>query len=192
MIKVIYLTIKLEHMNNNGLMVSVWGPVGWKYLHSVAHGYPVNPQEFDTKNGFPPGTTENNYKMFFKFVGKTLPCRLCRDSYGIFTGENPIRLQSRQELTRWLWEIHNKVTDKIDHTREHPTFESVSELYESFRANCPNKPDAKGCTEPVDKNTKKRCRITIEPIPVLYMDCHLLKITVILSIIAFLYMRYYY
>ena len=178
-------------MEKNGLMVSVWGPVGWKYLHSVAYGYPVNPLEHDAKNGLASGTTENNYKIFFTFVGKTLPCGLCRESYSKFITENPIRATSRSDLTRWVWEIHNMVNEKLGNGDKNESFEETNAFYESFRANCPKGSGAKGCTEPVDKNTKKRCRVTIEPIVPLYMDCSLLKIMIILSIIAFLFSRKY-
>ena len=176
-------------MEKNGLMVSVWGPVGWKYLHSVSYGYPVNPLEYDAKNGLPSGTTENNYKMFFTFAGKTLPCGLCRESYAKFITQNPIRAKSRDDLTLWLWEIHNMVNDKLGVTYTDNSFENVKKCYESFRANCPKGTEAKGCTEPVDKNSKKRCRVTIEPIVPLYMDCSLLKITIIFSLLALLYSK---
>ena len=176
-------------MEKNGLMVSVWGPVGWKYLHSVAYGYPVNPLEYDAINGLANGTTENNYKIFFTFAGKTLPCGLCRESYARFLTQNPIRSKNRDELTRWLWEIHNMVNDKLGLTYTDNSFENVNTFYESFRANCPKGSGAKGCTEPIDKNSKKRCRVTIEPIVPLYMDCSLLKIIIILSIITFLISR---
>lgn len=175
-------------MDNNGLMVSVWGPVGWRYLHCVSFGFPVNPRAYDAEKGLVPGTTENNYRVFFSLAGKTLPCRLCRESYEKFISDNPIRTGSRQELTRWLWEIHNMVNKKLG--IDEPTFfEEVTELYESFRANCPKGPKAKGCTEPVLKNTKKRCRVTIEPLVPLYMDCSVLMVTILLSVLAFLYVR---
>ena len=128
----ITLLILQQIMEKNGLMVSVWGPVGWKYLHSVAYGYPVNPLEYDAKNGLASGTTENNYKIFFTFVGKTLPCGLCRESYAKFITENPIRAKSRDELTRWLWEIHNMVNEKLGNGDKNEPFENTKEFYESF------------------------------------------------------------
>lgn len=119
------------------MMVSRWGPPGWKYLHSVAHGYPESPSEYDAQK----------YKIFFTAVGKTLPCRLCRESYVNFVTENPVRTGSRQELTRWLWEIHNKVNDKLGRTYKTSDFDSTTKYYESFRAKCSNTPNSKGCTD---------------------------------------------
>lgn len=172
-------------------MVSVWGPVGWKYLHSVAHGYPIDPVQFDVKNDNIVGTTARNYKIFFTQVGNTLPCRLCRESYIELIKGNPVRTQSREELTQWLWEIHNKVNEKLGRTYKKNDFESIRDVYESYRANCSYNPTSKGCTEPIMSHTKKRSRVTIEPLSPLFVECSLLKITIVLSIIAFLYMEYH-
>lgn len=132
---------------NNGMMVSRWGPPGWKYLHSVAHGYPESPSEYDKLHKNPLGSTESNYKMFFTLVGKTLPCRLCRESYVKFVRENPVRTGSRQELTRWLWEIHNRVNDKLGRKYKSSDFDSTTKYYESFRAKCSNTSNSTGCTD---------------------------------------------
>ena len=161
---------------NNGMMVSMWGPPGWKYLHSVAHGYPVSPSEYDLLNGNAAGSTESVYKTFFSLVGKTLPCRLCRESYSQFVRENPVRTGSREELTRWLWEIHNKVNDKLG--RAQYDFDSTSNYYESFRAKCSNS-KSKGCTEPLHP---VKSLLTSTPIRTKI-------ITVIFIFVALLYLR---
>ena len=163
-------------------MVSMWGPPGWKYLHSVAHGYPVSPSDYDLLHGNPAGSTESAYKMFFSLVGKTLPCRLCRGSYVQFVRENPVRTGSREELTRWLWEIHNKVNDKLGRAYKYSDFDSTTNYYESFRAKCSNS-KSKGCTEPLHP-VKSRCTIlTATPLRK-NMMC-----LIFLSLVAFLYWR---
>ena len=149
---------------NNGLTVSTWGPVGWLYIHSVSFGYPVNPELFDTENGNPIGTTENNYRMFFKYVGKTLPCKYCRESYDKFFEEIPIRLENRDSLTEWVWGIHNKVNEKLEKSYSDSDFDTVKKKYESFRAKCSASLNTKGCTEPVDNEPKKICKIVIRPV----------------------------
>lgn len=138
------------------MMVKMWGPAGWRFLHSVAHGFPESPSDFDMNNGSPPGTTESNYKIFFTMVGKTLPCGLCRNSYNEFILENPIRTGSRAELTKWLWEIHNKVNEKLG--REYPKsdYDTVFAFYERSRASCSSNSNAKGCTDPMYKKTSRR------------------------------------
>lgn len=165
---------------NNGMTTSTWGPVGWVYLHSVSFGYPVSPSEFDSSNGNPVGTTENNFRMFFKYVGKTLPCKYCRESYDKFFAELPIRLESRETLTRWLWEIHNKVNNKLDAEYHDSDFESVTRKYESFRAKCTHTPETKGCTEPVKNETKKVCKVVVRPVSSMVCPYAVSKITTIL------------
>lgn len=166
---------------NNGMLVSMWGPPGWRYLHSVAHGYPESPADYDSLHENPVGSTESNYKMFFSMVGKTLPCRLCRDSYIQFVSENPVRAGSRQELTRWLWEIHNKVNEKLGRTYEFADFDSTTKYYEGFRAKCT--PNSKGCTEALHP-IRNRCFIIIS-----YMNNRIPVILLVLSLFAFLLCR---
>ena len=173
-------------MPNDGMLVSEWGPPGWKFLHSVAHGYPESPSEFDTKNGSPPGTTESSYKSFFNLIGRTLPCGLCRESYVEFVSVNPVRATSREDLTKWLWEIHNKVNDKLNRTYKNSDFKSVTKTYESFRAKCSKDLRSKGCTEPLHQ---QGCRITVPPFAPIHMECFPLKMMLIFSILAFLYSR---
>lgn len=129
------------------MMVSMWGPPGWRYLHTVAHGYPESPTAYDSLNENPVGSTESNYKIFFTFVGKTLPCRICRESYTKLVSENPVRTESRRELTRWLWEIHNGVNKKLGRTYKESDFNSITKYYEKFRAKCSHSPDSTGCTQ---------------------------------------------
>jgi hypothetical protein len=147
---------------NGGMMVSMWGPPGWRFLHSVAHGYPESPSDFDEKNGIPLGTTELNYKNFFTLIGSTLPCGLCRESYVNFIAENPIRASSRADLTKWLWEIHNKVNQKLGREYAKSDFESVYQFYERYRAKCSPSSDAKGCTDPLyGKKSKHGMRLRL-------------------------------
>lgn len=148
-------------MQNNGLITQVWGAPGWLYLHSVSFGYPINPDEYDEKNDFEPGTTRANYKRFFSSVGDTLPCKYCRNSYKEYISEDPIQLDSREDLTMWLWRIHNRVNLKLgkEYDLDEITYEKVVEKYEEFRANCSKK--SKGCTDQIN-NKPKECKIIIK------------------------------
>lgn len=114
---------------NNGLMTKIWGPPGWKFLHSVTFGYPIEP------------TTEHkkSYKQFFKLAGEVFPCGACRDSYKRFIGPgsdteltNKI-MKNRKNLTKWLFNIHNKVNDKLD-KKYGITYNNIKDIYESYRA----------------------------------------------------------
>lgn len=148
--------------NNNGLCTSTWGSPGWFFLHCVAAGYPVDPDEYDEIRGNTRGHTRRNYSSFFKNTGHVLPCRFCRESYMKFIAELPIEeyLHSRQKLFEWLFIIHNKVNKKIG-AREETNLQAVVDRYERFRASCHDNKSL-GCTEPAKTNTKMKCTVVVE------------------------------
>ena len=151
---------------DNGLMTRLWGPSGWLFLHCITFGYPykinpTNPEHLEK---------QNDYYRFFYYLGKVLPCKYCRESYmEFFTQISPMsRLGTRKEFTKWLYDIHNLVNDKLGVPKcDVPSFEEVEERYQSFRAACKpltetQKKDnaAKGCIAPED-GKPKRCVIKV-------------------------------
>lgn len=142
------------------MQTNVWGPVGWSFLHCVAHGFPESPREFDVETGLPTGTTAARYKAFFLSLGHVLPCKYCRESYISYVHETPPLTESRASLTRWLWEIHNRVNAKLGVEYDGADFNTVCAKYESFRAKCSDK-SLLGCTTPDANRTKKRSRVII-------------------------------
>ncbi len=151
-------------MSTSGLCTSVWGSPGWLFLHSIAAGYPVNPDEYDAQEGNPLGHTRKVYTDFFTNTGGVLPCRFCRDSYKLFIKEIPISdyIHSRESIFEWLFIIHNKVNKKLG-IKEEDDLSRVVSKYESFRAKCSKDSNAKGCTIPSGDNVKMKCRLVIEP-----------------------------
>jgi len=148
-----------EDYSKNGMMVKTWGPAGWVFLHCIAQNYPQQPTS----------KQQIDYFNFFKMVGNVLPCRYCRDSYQQYIKEpstllNKNVMSNRQTMTRWLYDIHNKVNKKLEVT-DIPTFEEVTEKYESFRSKCTKSPNViekivkKGCTDPLS-GYRKKCQIT--------------------------------
>ena len=120
---------------DNGLMTRLWGPSGWLFLHCVSFGYPykIDPtnQEHLEK--------QNDYYRFFYYLGKVLPCKYCRISYmEFFTKHSPMnKLGTRKEFTKWLYDVHNMVNEKLGVPDcEVPKFEEIEERYQSFRAAC--------------------------------------------------------
>lgn len=79
----------------------VWGPPAWTFLHSVTLNYPENPTIKD----------KENYNNFFNLLGEILPCDKCKRHYKENIKEMPIKLESREEITEWLFNIHNKVNE---------------------------------------------------------------------------------
>ena len=99
-----------------------------------------------------------------------MPCKYCRDSYMDFIKENPIdnNLNSRNDLTKWLYNIHNKVNNKLGVPECNiPDFSNVKNIYESYRAKCKKTTKderennlAKGCVTPAD-GTARKCFLKI-------------------------------
>ena len=81
------------------MKADIWGPAGWLFLHSITLNYPENPTQLD----------KDNYSVFFASIQNTLPCEKCKEHYKNNIYENPIRLNSREDLVKWLIEIHNEV-----------------------------------------------------------------------------------
>ena len=145
---------------DNGLMTRLWGPSGWLFLHCVTFGYPfkidpTNPEHL---------AKQNDYYRFF-YLGKVLPCKYCRNSYDEFFATNsPMRhLGSREELSKWLYNVHNLVNDKLGvPTCERPTYDEIKARYEEFRAACKpltekerNDKAGKGCIAPASGKPKR-------------------------------------
>lgn len=130
---------------NNGLITKLWGPPAWEYLHSVSFGYPMEPTD----------EQKNNYKNFFLNVGHTLPCKFCRNSYNDFINSNDTKLnendlKNRENLSRWLYRMHEKINNKLNITYN-TTYEQLANRIESYRSKC-GKIDKKkkGCVTPLN------------------------------------------
>jgi len=146
---------------DNGMMTKVWGPPGWLFLHCVAFGYPYtinsNKEEHLIR--------KNKTKLFFYIIGYILPCKYCRESYQDYMKQFPVdyHLDSRKNLTKWLYVIHNKINNKLGVPKcGIPSYEDYVKEYEQFRAKCSKTTDAerinnmaKGCVVPADGTTKK-------------------------------------
>ena len=146
---------------DNGLMTRLWGPSGWLFLHCVTFGYPfkidpTNPEHL---------AKQNDYYRFFYYLGKVLPCKYCRNSYDEFFATNsPMRhLGSREELSKWLYDVHNLVNDKLGVPAcERPSYDEIKARYEEFRAACKpltekerNDKAGKGCIAPASGKPKR-------------------------------------
>lgn len=158
---------------DNGLMTRLWGPSGWLFLHCITFGYPF---KIDTTNK-EHLEKQKDYYNFFYYLGKVLPCKYCRDSYMNFFADNsPLtHLGSRKELTKWLYDVHNLVNDKLGVPQcERPSFDEIENIYQSFRASCKPLTEAqrqdnagKGCVAPADGKPKRSVIKVVEydPLP---------------------------
>lgn len=151
---------------NNGMMTTLWGPSAWIFIHSVGHGYPLEPSQ-DHKN---------NYRQFFESLSDVLPCKYCRESFKQFitTGDTKLTddiFKNRDSLTEWLYNIHEKVNNKLGVTYG-LTLDEVRAKYESFRSKCSTKPakQEKGCVTPLDTKANAYKKMYIKDCPIIPYD----------------------
>lgn len=97
---------------------NIWGPGAWTFLHSVTLNYPKRPTYLD----------KQRYSQFFNDIQYILPCPICKQHYKLNLKENPIQLDSRDNLVRWLVLIHNKVNQK-----NNKRMWSLDEFYEKYK-----------------------------------------------------------
>jgi hypothetical protein len=101
-----------------------WGQVFWETLHIISFAYPENPTASDKENMY----------NFFKYMGTALPCKECREHYTKnFEKLNILNsLNSRDDLTKWVYDLHNIVNKQLNKTNI-PTYKEVVDKYESMR-----------------------------------------------------------
>ena len=81
---------------------NIWGNHAWLFLHTITLNYPDHPTKFD----------KEYYKQFFESLSHVIPCDVCKSHYKQNIRKNPIQLDSKETLTKWLYKIHNLVNIK--------------------------------------------------------------------------------
>jgi hypothetical protein len=114
----------------SGYSPKLWGRNLWHLLAIISYSYPENNVNEKLKI---------DMYNFFMNLGTILPCADCKDHYNalIPTLQLEKHLDSRASLSRFVYDLHNTVSDKIGSTSPRPTYEEVSKLYNSLRSeNC--------------------------------------------------------
>ena len=150
-----------EFNSGNGMLTSVWGPAIWFSLHTISFNYPVNPSEEE----------KIRYYKYFKYLGKVLPCKYCRDNYVKNLNDSNFSIdvfKNRETLSRWVYNLHETV-NKMLGKNSGLSYEQVRNRFEHFRARCLSKEKDKdpkalesGCTKPLYGH-KSKCIINIVP-----------------------------
>lgn len=88
-----------------------WGPAGWDQLGPVAYKYDTIRNRLSTEH-------KNTYAIIHKIhlsnTENMLPCKYCRESYHTYVLEEPVdKPLLTGNLNRWMYDIHNKVNDKL-------------------------------------------------------------------------------
>jgi hypothetical protein len=95
-----------------------WGPSAWKFLHAVTFAYPNDPGH----------NTKVKYLTFFKLLKYVLPCATCRRGYTHDASDLSLdKLKSRDTLSRWLVDVHNRVNVRLG--KRVKLYEDIKKLY---------------------------------------------------------------
>jgi hypothetical protein len=139
--------------NDIAMNTNVWGPPIWFFLHSMAMAYPKKiheNDEYDLK-------IKQNMHNFLNSLGYVLPCPICGESYSKFIQEPEFNimkhLNSRADLIKFIYKIHNKVNDKLGVLPcNTPKLEEVIKFYSKFIAGNP-------CSATTDEERKMKKKI---------------------------------
>lgn len=89
---------------------ALWGKHAWYVMHRITMYYPVEPTPIN----------KENIKIFFNTIHKVLPCDTCRDGFKnnlTMHPLTPVQLSSREELIKWLFNLHNQTNQKTGSVR---------------------------------------------------------------------------
>lgn len=79
------------------------GAQSWSFLHAMAAKYPIEPT----------ATQKGEMAEFLKLFSHVYPCNWCAHDFEKYIRENAPRVESREELSLWMCEAHNKVNSKL-------------------------------------------------------------------------------
>ena len=159
---------KKDFISGDGMLVSVWGPLQWTFLHTMSFNYPVNPTNEDKKH-------YRDYVISLQYI---LPCKYCRINLKNNFKQMPLNMcdmKNRETFSRYIYNLHELV-NKMLNKKSGLTYCEVRERYEHFRSRCTEekptifkfkksktkKKKEKGCTEPL-YGKKSKCIINIVP-----------------------------
>lgn len=141
----------------SGMQTAVWGPLMWGFLHAMSFNYPVEPTRLQRRR----------YCRFLLTLGTVLPCRYCRENFmtNLKTAKfSSSVLRDRHSFSRFIYDLHNCVSDALGKDAPRPTFDDVRHKYELCRSRCGGRKGAveAGCVKPF--YGQKMCTtITIKP-----------------------------
>lgn len=83
----------------------IWGPHYWFFLHTIAHNYPMNPNE----------VTKKKYYDLIQNMPLFLPIPEIGNDFSKLLDNYPVTpyLNSRKSFVKWMHFIHNKINLKL-------------------------------------------------------------------------------
>lgn len=107
----------------------VWGPHGWKFIHYITIGYPIEPTS----------ETKKKYFDFFYMLQYVIPCSICGANYTKHLKDFPLTdeiLNSKDNFINWGITMHNLVN--IDNKKkEYNNSEGLQEIIKNCTGDCP-------------------------------------------------------
>ncbi|CCD24708.1 flavin-linked sulfhydryl oxidase NDAI_0D03940 [Naumovozyma dairenensis CBS 421] len=80
------------------------GASSWTFLHAMTAKYPGNPSD----------TQKMEMERFLTLFSHVYPCNWCAKDFEKFIQDNSPKVESREELGRWMCEAHNHVNGKLN------------------------------------------------------------------------------
>ena len=99
----------------------IWGPALWKFLHSMAANYPVDPNP----------QYRASSRQFFYALRHLLPCEMCRLHYSALIGKRQPQTESAQDLQEWVLWLHNEVNHRIKPGQPGWTLDQLEAVYKA-------------------------------------------------------------
>ena len=124
-----------DYQSNNGMLVAIWGPSAWHFMHTMSFNYPVHPTIEDKRN----------YRAYILNLVNILPCGKCRQNLKENFKKLPLRMidmQSRNTFSRYVYNLHELINHMLG-KNSGLSYEQVKERYEHFRARCSKLPSKK-------------------------------------------------
>ena len=155
-----------DYESNDGMLVSVWGPSAWHFLHTMSFNYPVHPTDED----------KTHYMDYVLNLQHVLPCGKCRKNLVKNFKKLPLTIstmENRKTFSKYVYDLH-EVINKMLHKKSNLSYDMVRERYEHYRARCTkkrarfskkgsnNKKKEKGCIVPL-YGEKSKCVLQIVP-----------------------------
>ena len=88
------------------MQATEWGPGAWKFLHAItfSQNRRISPEQ------------KQRLKQFFELIGYVLPCGVCQNHYRDYVRDHPVPVDDREQLSRWLVDLHNHVNVITDNS----------------------------------------------------------------------------
>lgn len=149
--------------SNDGMVVNLWGPAAWHFLHTMSFNYPVHPTYAD----------KVNYRNHILSLRNVLPCGKCRANLKENFKKLPLRMsdmKNRETFSKYIFNLHELINTMLN-KKSNLTYEEVRNTYENFRSRCvknevkktqKKKKKESGCTKPL-YGKKAKCLLRIVP-----------------------------